>query len=61
MQVNVLGLSVATREAIKDMRARKVSEGVVIHIGSLSAYRVPNDKGGPGFYAATKMAGRLLG
>ena len=57
----MLGLSVATREAIKDMRARKVSEGVVIHIGSLSAYRVPNDKGGPGFYAATKMAGRLLG
>lgn len=59
-QVNVLGLSIATREAVKDMRVQKSTEGCIVHIGSMSAYRIPNDKGGPGFYAATKMAGAYL-
>jgi len=56
LEVNVLALCVCTREAIADMRQRG-DRGHVIHIGSMSGYRVA--KGG-GVYSASKFAVRAL-
>jgi NADP-dependent 3-hydroxy acid dehydrogenase YdfG len=55
LDVNVLALCVATREAVADMRRQDL--GHVIHISSMSAHRVP---GGSGVYSATKFAVRSL-
>lgn len=56
LEVNVLGLTTATREAVEDMRRRGVA-GHVVHISSMSAHRVQR---GSGMYAATKHAVRAL-
>jgi len=53
LEVNVLGLCVATREAVKRM-----TEGHVLHISSMSGHRVVGTGGG--LYAATKFAVRAL-
>lgn len=58
LEVNVLALTICTREAIQDMQKRG-DDGHVIHISSLSAYRIPAGNGG-GMYAATKHAVRAL-
>jgi NADP+-dependent farnesol dehydrogenase len=52
LDVNVLGLCVATREAIKSMKKHDV-KGHIVHINSLCGHRVPNF---PGFniYPASK-------
>ncbi|XP_018576001.1 farnesol dehydrogenase-like isoform X2 [Anoplophora glabripennis] len=54
LDVNVLGLSIATREAIRDMRANNV-DGHIIHINSVAGHQVsqiPNMN----FYPASKFA-----
>lgn len=56
LDVNVLALSIATREAIRDMRRRGV-DGHIVHVSSMSAHRVPD---GSGMYSATKFAVRSL-
>jgi 17beta-estradiol 17-dehydrogenase / 3beta-hydroxysteroid 3-dehydrogenase len=56
LEVNVLALCIATREAIADMR-RRGDSGYVIHVSSMAAHRVPR---GSGVYAATKHAVRAL-
>lgn len=56
LDVNVLALSIMTREAVADMRGRGVP-GQIVHVSSLSAYRVQR---GAGMYAATKHAVRAL-
>lgn len=56
VEVNVLGLCMCTREAVRDMQ-RRHGEGHVIHISSMAAHRVPP---GSGVYAATKFAVRAL-
>lgn len=56
LDVNVLALCVCTREAIRDMRRREVA-GHILHVSSMSAYRVPE---GSGVYAASKHAVRAL-
>ncbi|MCU0660762.1 MAG: SDR family NAD(P)-dependent oxidoreductase [Myxococcota bacterium] len=53
--VNVHGLCVSTREALKIMRPS--NRGHILHVSSLSGYRVQT---GSGFYAATKHAVRAL-
>ncbi|MEO0455833.1 MAG: SDR family NAD(P)-dependent oxidoreductase [Cyanobacteria bacterium P01_A01_bin.114] len=55
LEVNVLALSICTREAIKLMRA-KGDRGHVVHISSMSGHRVP----GSGMYSASKFAVRAL-
>lgn len=54
LDVNVLALCVATREAIKDMRANKV-DGHIVHINAILGHYVPPF---PQFnvYAASKHA-----
>lgn len=56
LEVNVLALSVCTREAIKDMRKRG-DNGHIIHISSIAGHRVPFQSG---VYAASKFAVRAL-
>lgn len=56
LEVNVLALSVCTREAIGDMQRRDVA-GHVVHISSMASHRVPP---GSGMYSATKFAVRAL-
>ncbi|MBW2465449.1 MAG: SDR family NAD(P)-dependent oxidoreductase [Deltaproteobacteria bacterium] len=56
LEVNVLALSIATREAVADMRERG-DDGHVVHVSSMAAHRVPT---GSGVYSATKYAVRSL-
>lgn len=57
LEVNVLGLCIATREAVQDMERRGVA-GHVVHVSSMAAHRVPGPAAG--MYAATKFAVRAL-
>jgi len=57
--VNVLALSICTREAIRDMRGRG-DDGHVIHISSLGAHRQNPASSGNGMYVATKTAVSVL-
>jgi 17beta-estradiol 17-dehydrogenase / 3beta-hydroxysteroid 3-dehydrogenase len=57
LEVNVLGLCIATREAIRDMERRGVA-GHVVHVSSMAGHRIPGPDGG--VYAATKFAVRAL-
>lgn len=54
IETNVIGLSIATREAIKDMRANNV-DGHIVHINSYAGHCVPNFPG-MNIYPATKHA-----
>jgi NADP-dependent 3-hydroxy acid dehydrogenase YdfG len=55
LEVNVLALSICTREAIQLMQAQG-DRGHIVHISSMSAHRVP----GSGMYSASKFAVRAL-
>ncbi len=55
-EVNVLALSVCTREAMSDL-TRSGFAGQIVHVASMAAHRVPP---GSGMYAATKHAVRAL-
>jgi NADP-dependent 3-hydroxy acid dehydrogenase YdfG len=57
LEVNVLGLAVATREAVRDME-RRGADGHVVHVSSMAGHRIPSPDGG--MYAATKFAVRAL-
>ena len=57
LEVNVLGLAIATREAIRDME-RRGTAGHVVNVASMAAHRVPGPESG--MYAATKFAVRAL-
>jgi len=57
LEVNVLGLCIATREAITDMDRRGVA-GHIVHVSSMAGHRVPGPDSG--MYAATKFAVRAL-
>ena len=57
LEVNVLGLAIATREAIRDME-RRGAAGHVVNVASMAAHRVPGPESG--MYSATKFAVRAL-
>jgi NADP-dependent 3-hydroxy acid dehydrogenase YdfG len=57
LEVNVLGLAIATREGIQDMERRGVA-GHVVHVSSMAGHRIPGPDSG--MYAATKFAVRAL-
>lgn len=54
INTNVIGLSIATREAIKIMRENQI-DGHIIHINSVAGHRVPNFPG-MNLYPASKHA-----
>ena len=51
---NVLGLCIATREAVKIMKANKI-DGHIVHINSVAGHKVPNFPG-LNVYPASKYA-----
>ncbi|XP_073674054.1 dehydrogenase/reductase SDR family member 11-like [Garra rufa] len=55
INLNVLALSVCTREAYQSMKERKVDDGHIININSVCGHRVINNADGH-FYTATKYA-----
>jgi NADP-dependent 3-hydroxy acid dehydrogenase YdfG len=57
LEVNVLGLCIATREAIRDME-RRGSPGHIVHVSSMAGHRVPGSDSA--VYSATKFAVRAL-
>ena len=57
IDLNVIGLSIATREAVKDMRANNV-DGHIIHINSIAGHQVFSH--GASIYFASKFAVRAL-
>lgn len=57
LEVNVLGLCIATREAVQDME-RRGGAGHVVHVSSMAGYRIPSPQAG--VYPATKFAVRAL-
>lgn len=60
LELNVLALSICTREAVQDMR-RRGDDGHVFHISSMSGHRVPSGaSAGSGMYSATKFTVRAL-
>ena len=56
LEVNVLALSIATREAVTQMK-KASRNGHVVHVSSMAAHRVPH---GSGMYSASKHAVRAL-
>jgi len=57
LDVNVLGVCVAIREAIRDMERRGVT-GQIVNVSSMAGHRVPGPDSA--VYAATKFAVRAL-
>ena len=57
LDTNVLGLLIATREAIQDMERRGVA-GHVVNVGSMAGHRVPGPDSA--VYAGTKFAVRAI-
>ncbi|XP_067307168.1 dehydrogenase/reductase SDR family member 11-like [Pseudorasbora parva] len=55
MDVNVIGLSVCTREAYQSMKERNIDDGHFININSICGHRVINNPDAH-FYTATKYA-----
>ncbi|XP_067014726.2 farnesol dehydrogenase-like [Anabrus simplex] len=58
LDVNVLGLSICTREAVQNMRARGVDDGHIIHISSTAGHEVLTCH--IAMYCAAKSAVRAL-
>ncbi|XP_050524294.1 dehydrogenase/reductase SDR family member 11-like [Daktulosphaira vitifoliae] len=59
LDVNVIALSICSREAIKSMNSRNLNNGHIIHLSSNLAYYVPSYAPFH-FYSATKHAVRAL-
>ena len=57
LETNVLGLLIATREAIQDME-RRGAAGHVVHVSSMAGHRVPGPDSG--VYSGTKFAVRAI-
>jgi NADP-dependent 3-hydroxy acid dehydrogenase YdfG len=57
LEVNVLGLLIASREAIRDMERRRVA-GSIVNVSSMAGHRVPGVESA--VYAGTKFAVRAI-
>ncbi|KAL0973191.1 hypothetical protein UPYG_G00200110 [Umbra pygmaea] len=55
IDVNILALTICTREAYKSMRERSVDDGNIVNINSMSGHRVVHSAD-THFYSATKYA-----
>ncbi|HEY6435960.1 MAG TPA: SDR family NAD(P)-dependent oxidoreductase, partial [Ignavibacteriaceae bacterium] len=59
IDVNVMALSISTRESVELMLEKNINDGHIIHLSSMSAHRVVNSSA-THFYSATKFAVRAL-
>ncbi|KAK7864262.1 hypothetical protein R5R35_009525 [Gryllus longicercus] len=59
LDINVLGLSICTREAVQQMRSRGIGDGHIIHIGGISSHSSPGAYA-CSMYFASKHAVRVL-
>ncbi len=59
IDVNVMALSISTRESVKLMLEKNINDGHIIQLSSMSAHRVVNSSA-THFYSATKFAVRAL-
>ncbi|XP_069683475.1 dehydrogenase/reductase SDR family member 11-like [Periplaneta americana] len=60
LDLNVLGLSICTKEAIQCMKSRGVDDGHIIHIGSLLGHVIPPADHPFLMYSASKHAVKAL-
>ncbi|CAL1260850.1 unnamed protein product [Larinioides sclopetarius] len=61
LDVNILGLTICTREAVKLMREKAVNDGQIIHISSIGGHFLPTQGWlETNFYCATKFMVRAL-
>ncbi|XP_049803543.1 dehydrogenase/reductase SDR family member 11-like [Schistocerca nitens] len=61
LDVNVLGLSICTREAVQDMLRRGVDDGFIIHINSVAGHVPPSVLAdGLAMYSSSKHAVKIL-
>ncbi|KDR14274.1 Dehydrogenase/reductase SDR family member 11 [Zootermopsis nevadensis] len=60
LDVNVLGLSICTKEAIHSMKERGVDDGHIVHINSVTGHVVPPTNTPMYMYAASKAANLTL-
>jgi len=60
LDVNVIGLSNCTREAIASMKERKVDDGQIVHISSIAGHVVINPGMISAMYTASKYAVNAL-
>ncbi|KAJ4444221.1 hypothetical protein ANN_06012, partial [Periplaneta americana] len=56
LDVNILGLSICTREAIRSMKKRDVTDGHIVHINSIAGHGLPQSTTMFYMYGATKNA-----
>ncbi|XP_069683489.1 dehydrogenase/reductase SDR family member 11-like [Periplaneta americana] len=56
IDLNVLALSVCTKEALQSMKERGVDDGHIIHINSISGHRIPQSEHVNMMYCASKYA-----
>lgn len=57
--INVLGLSICTREAVQQMKAKGIDDGHIVHISSVAGHKYPSFPGLE-MYSATKHSVRVL-
>ena len=60
VDTNVMGLSVCAREGVKSMKAKGVSDGYVVNIGSILAFRLSTKIPEINMYCGSKFAMRAL-
>ncbi|XP_023727640.1 farnesol dehydrogenase [Cryptotermes secundus] len=56
LDVNVLGLSICTREAIRSMKEHGITDGHVVHLNSIAGHGLPQSSRMLHMYAASKNA-----
>lgn len=56
LDVNILGLSICTREALRSMKEHNVTDGHIVHINSISGHGLPHSATMFYMYGATKHA-----
>ncbi len=59
LDINILGLSICTREAVKSMKEKGIDDGHIINIGSIFGDYVPK-RSTSHYYSATKFAVKAL-
>lgn len=60
LDVNVLALSICTKESVKLMQEKGIKEGHIIHISSTGGHRIPPSMPSAHFYCGTKFMVRAL-